>query len=256
MRLPFVISVPHCSYSIPDHIRDTIALEQREILESTDIGTREIFSNIPVRVALWARWSRLVVDLNRSASDRSEKGVVPLRDYYKRKVYRDGLEPDDNEIQKRIEEYYRPYHMRLLEAINHPDVKILFDCHSLTNIGPPGAPDPLEWRKDIILGNNGDLKGNEKPGMGEITCPPSLIQKIKDILKGHGFSVAINYPYSGGYITTHYGGILKKKNRFAIQIEVNQGLYVEKDSMHVDVATAGDISNRLQKAFREIARVV
>ena len=60
MRFPFAISVPHCSYNIPPEIRPTLALTQREILESTDLGTRELFTNLPVRVTLWARWSRLV----------------------------------------------------------------------------------------------------------------------------------------------------------------------------------------------------
>ena len=254
MRLPFVISVPHCSYTIPDEIRNSMALNHREIIESTDIGTREIFTSVPVRVALWARWSRLVVDLNRAPSDRGRRGIVPLIDYYRREVYRKGREPDDKEVEKRIEKYYRPYHKRLLEAINDKDVVMLFDCHSLTNIGPPGAPDPLQWRKDIILGNNGDYKGNEQSGMGEITCPSSVLMMIRDILVEHGFSVSINYPYSGGFITTHYGHIMMKTRRYAIQMEINQGLYLDRDNMQVDMITAADISIRLQKVFREIAR--
>jgi N-formylglutamate deformylase len=71
-----------------------------------------------------------------------------------------------------------------------------------------------------------------------------------------GFSVSVNQPYSGGFITTHYGLELVKKGRMAVQIEINQDLYVDSETLQLDRNKLGDIANRLQLIFREIARKI
>jgi N-formylglutamate amidohydrolase len=223
------MSVPHGSFLIPEDIRPSIALMQSEILESTDLGTREVFTPLPVRVALWSRWSRLVVDLNRDPQQRDPKGVVPEVDYYGRTIYREESRPSEDEVERRLKQYYWPYHNRLKEAIKDPEIGVLFDCHSLTGIGPPGAPDPLKWRKDIVLGNNGE---------------------------NSGFSASINQPYSGGFITTHYGHELAKEGRMAVQIEINQDLYLDSGRLRLDRNKLADVVQRLQQVFREIARML
>jgi N-formylglutamate deformylase len=253
LRLPFVISIPHCSLLIPDHIRPSIALTERQILECADMGTREIFTQFPVRVALWARWSRLVVDLNRSSLRRDPNGVVPEVDYYKRKIYKQNFSPDEEEVQTRLRDYYWPYHHRLKEAIQDCEIKVLFDCHSLASIGPPGAPDRLKWRKDIVLGNNGDHKGETNPSLGTITCPAETLLMMKEVFSRSGFSVSINRPYPGGFITTHYGTELARKGKMAVQIEVNEGLYLDNANLRLHMDKMADASKRLHQAFREIA---
>ena len=254
MRLPFVISVPHGSFQIPEDIRDSMALTQREILESTDLGSREIFTQLPVRVALWSRWSRLVVDLNRDFRQRDPRGVVPEVDYYGRNIYREEGRPEENEVERRLKAYYWPYHNRLKEAVENPEIRALFDCHSLVRIGPSEAPDPLRWRKDIVLGNNGNPKGEPDPSLGDITCPAEVLQMMKKVFINAGFSVSVNQPYSGGFITTHYGLKLVKNGRMSVQIEINQDLYADSQSLQLDRNRLGEISNRLQQIFREIAR--
>ena len=254
MRLPFAISVPHGSFLIPGNIRSSMALSQREILESTDLGTREIFTQLPVMVTLWARWSRLVVDLNRDFRQRDPRGVVPEVDYYGRNIYKENDRPEEEEVERRLRVYYWPYHHRLREAIENPDIKILFDCHALSLIGPPGAPDPLKRRRDIVLANNGNRKGELDSSLGDVTCPPESIRMMKEVLYKSGFSVSINQPYSGGFITTHYGHELIKMGRMAVQIEINQDLYVDKASLQIDRNRLADVANRLQQVFREIGR--
>jgi N-formylglutamate amidohydrolase len=49
---------------------------------------------------------------------------------------------------------------------------------------------------------------------------------MEDIFKRNGFSVSLNHPYSGGFITTHYGEQLVAAKCFAVQIEINQDLYM------------------------------
>jgi N-formylglutamate amidohydrolase len=254
MRLPFTVSVPHASYQIPEEITPTLAFTQRDIMQTTDLGAREVFTSLPVMVALWSRWSRLVVDLNRDSEERGPRGVVPLSDAHGRNVYNEGEFPEDMEIERRLKAYYWPYHFRLQEAIQNPEIKILFDCHSLAPMGPSGAPDPMKWRKDIVLANNGNPRGEKDPSLGEITCPSNTLHMMKEVLNDSGFSVSVNQPYSGGFITTHYGHELVEREKMAVQIEINQQLYVDEETRQVDRFRLGDAANRLQKVFREIAR--
>ena len=253
MRLPFAVSVPHSSYQIPEEISPTLVSTQRDIMEATDLGAREIFTSLPVMVALWSRWSRLVVDLNRDSKDRGPRGVVPLKDFNGRNVYKEDGLPEDEEIERRLKVYYWPYHYRLQEAIQNPEIKILFDCHSLAPMGPSGAPDSMKWRKDIVLANNGNSRGEKDPSLGEITCPSNTLHMMKQILNESGFSVSVNQPYSGGFITTHYGHELIERGKMAVQMEINQQLYVDDETRQVDRFRLGDAANRLQKVFREIA---
>ena len=253
MKLPFAISVPHCSSLIHEDIRPSIALTDKEIRESTDLGTRELFTRLPVRATLMAQWSRLMVDLNRDPHQRDSRGVVPDEDYYGRRIFKENCRPGEEEVERRLRKYYRPYHNRLKAAIQGPDAKVLFDCHSLTRIGPPGAPDPQKMRKDIVLGNNGDHKGDVNSSLGETTCPMATLKMMREVFKGTGFSVSLNHPYSGGFITKHYGEGLVGKGKMAVQIEISQDLYLDDDSLFVCPDKLADISKRLDRVFKEIA---
>jgi len=197
-----------------------------------------------------------MVDLNRDHRQRDSRGVVPEVDYYGRNIYVDNHRPDKEEVERRLKNYYWPYHHRLKEMIRASEIKILFDCHSLSRIGPPGAPDPQQHRKDIVLGNNGDHQGDVKPSLGELTCPAETLQMMRGIFKESGFSVSINDPYSGGFITTHYSGELIKKGKMSVQIEICQDLYLERGGLAVHRDNLADISTRLNQVFQEVAKRV
>jgi N-formylglutamate amidohydrolase len=254
MKLPFAISVPHCSFHIPADIRPAVALTEREIIESTDIGTREVFTQLPLKAEIWAEWSRLVVDLNRDPLQRAVRGVIPDVDYYGRKVYRETLYPKGEEVEIRLRKYYRPYHDELRKQIEGPEIKALFDCHSLSRIGPPGAPDPLAQRKDIVLGNNGNHRGDVKTALENTTCPKEILRMMKEAFNKAGFSVSLNHPYPGGFITTHYGLDLVKKGKMAVQIEINQDLYLDPEGSEPLPDRLENVRARILRSFEEIAR--
>lgn len=249
MKLPFVISLPHCSSLIPQELRAAVALSDHEIYESTDIGTREIFGLLPVNVLLGAPWSRIVVDLNRGPQQRGPRGVIAEVDYFGRAVYRAGLSPDQNEAENRLREYYWPYHSRLKEALLRPDMKGLIDCHSLNGIGPQEAPDRGKKRKDIVLSNNGDQAGDRDPALGTITCPAETLHLMGQAFQRAGFSVALNDPYSGGYILKHHGQEAMKRGKMAFQIEINQDLYVEPSKRQLVPEKLGDVRARVLKCM-------
>jgi N-formylglutamate deformylase len=254
LRLPFVISLPHCSGRIPEEIRPTLMLSEEQIEESTDVGTKEIFGSIPAKAVVCARWSRLLVDLNRGPDQQSAKGIIALKDYHGRTIYRNGCIPNKQETESRVIEYYRPFHNELKAALDDSNIIGLFDCHSLNGIGPLEAPDAGKKRRDIILSNNGDEKGNENPAFGKTTCPAETLHMISTAFRKAGFSVSINDPYAGGFITIHYGQKLAGTGRIAVQIEINQDLYLEPGSGQLAEEKVKSIRAKVFSSFEEITR--
>jgi N-formylglutamate deformylase len=255
MKLPFLITLTHCSSRIPEDIRSALALTDEQIRMSADLGTWEIFGSMPVKGVLCSRWSRLVVDLNRSPHQRDPKGVIARVDYHGRKVYAAGRAPDEKATEQRLEKYYFPFHKRLRELLESPDIIGLFDCHSLNGIGPVGAPDPGKKRKDIVLGNNGDQSGNINPTLGRTTCPAEAIRSIKEAFQRVGFSVAINSPYAGGFIATHYGQEFRETGKIAVQIEINQDLYLDPICMRPIPEKLESVRWRVHQSFHEIGHL-
>jgi len=256
VRLPFVISLPHCSGEIPARIRPDVVLTQAEMVDSVDVGTREIFGCLPAERILCAQWSRLVVDLNRSPDQRGAKGLVVRVDYHGRTVYGPHAAPDEKEIQDRLTAYYQPYHRQLQASLQLPKIKGLLDCHSLKGIGPPEAPDAGKKRKDIILGNNGGPNGEVNPVRGEIICPSALLNFMKQVFEDAGFSVSLNVPYAGGFIATHYGRTLVANGQMALQIEINQGLYVDPLTEKIMPSKVTDVRTGIFECLLKVGKAI
>jgi N-formylglutamate deformylase len=249
MPLPFVISLPHCSSRVPEAFLPAMALSPTEIIESEDIGTAEIFGQLPAEGIIEAHWSRLVVDLNRSPKHEGPKGVLASVDYHGRPIFRPGKKPDAAEVKHRIARYHRPFHRRIQRALNNPAVAGLFDCHSLREIGPPEAPDAGRRRKDIIIGDGSDLSAGRPP-----CCPEATLQIICRCFAEAGFSVGVNDPYAGGFITVHYGTKLSAQDRFALQVEINQGLFADEGELRPDETRLRVVAQRIGGVFQEMAR--
>ena len=61
------------------------------------------------------------------------------------------------------------------------------------------------------------------------SCAPALTEQVEISLRRLGYTVARNNPYSGGYVTQHYGR--PAEGVHALQIEVNRGLYLDEASL-------------------------
>ena len=253
MTYPFILTLPHCSSRVPEDIRPTLAFDEQGIWEAIDLGTRELFGEIPAVNVLCARWSRFVVDLNRSPRRRDAKGVIARIDYQGRAIFLQGHEPDREETKRRLETYYHPFHRELSRALNDPAVKALFDCYSMNGTGPRDAPDAGSRRRDITLSNYGNTRGAMEPGLGAITCPPETLHAIKEAFEQCGFSVSLNYPYRGAYIMYHYGHRFKETGKISVQIELNQDLYLERPSLKLIPSRLAEVKERMSEAFANIS---
>lgn len=249
MQLPFILSIPHCGIQVPPDLRSDIALSDDGITESVDFGTREIFERLPAAGVIAARWSRLVVDLNRGPDQYDAKGIVALTDYDGQTVFRRGREPTRPQIDERVARYYRPYHDRLSGLLLTNDVLGLIDCHSLNGTGPADAPDRGRKRSDVVLSNSGDARGDQRSTEEPLTCPGELFRLAAAAFEDQGFSVALNTPYRGGYIVRHYGARLRSSGRFAIQVEMNHDLYMMRPAVVPNPQRIEDTSRRVARAL-------
>ena len=78
--------------------------------------------------------------------------------------------------------------------------------------------DPGRKRVDFVLGDRG----------GE-TCAPVVIETVETSLKGMGFKVTRNAPYSGGFTTRHYG--VPATRIHVLQIEINRAIYMDEKTV-------------------------
>lgn len=142
-------------------------------------------------------------------------------------------------INRRIDDFYTPYHNTLTETIIHIKQKfgfvILLDMHSFTNMG-----DASNYSICLGAGNNRN--------------DPVL----KQIFQKHGFSIASKHPYKGGYITRHYGSM---QNVQATQVELNYSEYLQdgyRDTESFPVIDQKKFSrcrNAFHKALTEFALI-
>ena len=255
MTYPFLISIPHCGSRVPPEIRSLMALADDEIYDAKDLGSDVLFEALPARQIIKAEYSRLVVDVNRDPENLGPKGVVAKTDYRGREIYLAGHYPDEAAITKRVRDYHAPYHEKIQKALADQEIRGLFDCHSLNGTAPVDAPDAGQKRKDIILSNNGNPQGGPDPQLGEPTASREMIRSVKAAFEAAGFSVSINRPYQGGFITVRYGRKLFKQGGFAIQIEMNQDLYLGATSLDLDPEKIRSVRDRIFSAFESIKKL-
>ena len=92
---------------------------------------------------------------------------------------------------------------------------LLIDCHSMPSVGGPMERDAGRARVDFVLGD-----------CHATSCDRSVITRAERALRDLGYAVARNTPYSGGFVTQHYGR--PGDGLHALQIEINRALYMDE----------------------------
>lgn len=221
-KKPILISIPHAGNVVPEEVQDAVLLSEHELLGYTDLYTDQIFNIDDVHV-LKNDISRVIVDVNRAPDDISHEyemaaeGVTVHTTWDGKKVYQ--KEPSQEVVDQLIRKYHDPYHEQIDSIIPH--VRFMIDGHSYLPVGPKLKKDSGEERPDINLGN-----------MNFSSCSRKHTVFFREYFEDHGYSVRINFPYTGKYILGHHC----HRRRIppflvpGIQIEINQGLYTEPDT--------------------------
>ena len=132
------------------------------------------------------------------------QSVVPQQTAYGQLLYREL--PFPGQVQDRIDEVYRPYHERLefllKEVIDQFGYVYLLDLHSFAG--------PIV--DQVCLGNRNGR-----------TCSDRLMTAMESAFTIHGYQVARNHMFNGGYITRHYGEMAGVE---ALQVELRYHNYL------------------------------
>ncbi len=241
--MPVVFASPHSGADYPADLLAASRLDPVTLRRSEDCFVDEIFGAAPHHGAplVRARFARAYVDVNREpyeldpgmfedalpsyANTGSPRVVAGLgtiarivasgEEIYARKLR-------FAEARARIERCYRPYHQTLSRAIAATRERfggcLLIDCHSMPSAGRPGERDPAAERVDIVLG---DCYAS--------SCAAPVIDEIETMLRELGYVVTRNLPYSGGFVTQHYGR--PAQGVHALQIEINRALYMDETAI-------------------------
>src|SRR5690606_16340315 len=150
---------------------------------------------------LAARYSRLVIDLNRPPDDENlypgqdTTGLVPVDTFRREPVYR-GEPPDAAERARRLDAYWRPYHDALAAEIARlrrlHDHVVLWDAHSIASELPR-----------FFSGRLTDLNFGTAGGR---SCDPGLIAAVlAPVERQQAYGWVLDGRFKGGYITRHFG---------------------------------------------------
>lgn len=222
---PLLMSIPHVGEFIPEEI----------LMQLTSVGSRiadtdwyldrlyNFSGELGIHV-LKANYSRYVIDLNRSPDNASlypgqdVTELVPTSTFAKEALYAEELMPNEDEINRRQENYWKPYHGKLSAILS--DIKrrygyvILFENHSIKSVVPRFFKDKIP---DLNLGTSGGT-----------SCAVSLKDALVGALKdNYQYSLAVDGRFKGGYITRNYG--VPSENIHTFQLELSIATYMNEE---------------------------
>ncbi|MEX0807823.1 MAG: N-formylglutamate amidohydrolase [Dongiaceae bacterium] len=264
--LPIVVASPHSGTDYSAEFLAASRLDRDRLRRSEDAFVDEIFARAPALGAplLKANFPRAYVDPNREAFEldpamfndplpawantRSPRvaaglGTIPRVVASGEEIY--GGKLCFAEATSRIDRFYRPYHAALTELVVETRERfgycILIDGHSMPSVGGPGERDRGTRRTDIVIG---DCFGT--------ACANIVSTRARETLERLGYRCAYNDPYSGGFVTQHYGRPLDFVH--VIQIEINRALYMDELAIR-PTDNLGGLAMHMDDVVRALAAI-
>ena len=216
-----LVCMPHIGTEIPAELQASFVPRALDV-EDTDWHLARLYDFLPAMgvSVLQPRYSRYVIDLNRPPDDTlmypgaANTELCPTHFFSGDKLYKAGQETSLQEVQRRREMYWQPYHDALatelarIQAIH--GFALLWDAHSIRSHIP--------W---LFEGKLPDL--NIGTASGEAAATTITLAVAGEI---NGFTHVVNGRFKGGYITRHYGQ--PAQHIHAIQLEKCQSLYMQE----------------------------
>lgn len=216
-----ILTMTHSGRHLPPTLEHRLTAAAREIPD-TDWHLPRLFqfSGGLDCTVIRANYNRLVIDLNRPPDDaplypgRVGGELCPEYLLSGEAVYYSGQEPDDAETNRRLRQYWNPFHETLRHEIRrihdlHGFV-VIIDCHSIASQSYPRA----EGHAALNLATYGGK-----------SCDAELQSRITATLEDSTFTHTINHQFTGGYITRHYGNPAEQVH--SLQIECAQDSYMD-----------------------------
>lgn len=249
-KVPFVLSIPHRGTEFPDELKEIYVPELQQVLDDTDWFLEKLYDFAPALgiTTIYAKYSRWVIDLNREPDSkplyddgRIITALCPTTDFFGKEIYKQkDFEPDDAETQRRLKNYFRPYHQKIDEIINNLKDEfgqvLFWDAHSIRRNVETIRQEPFP---DFILGNN-DGK----------TADGKFIETTLNSLKSSDWQINHNDPFKGGFLTRSKGK--PQNNIHALQLEMSKDLYMDAAELSYDGEKAEKVKMLLRKTFENL----
>lgn len=245
-QLPLLVSLPHDGTALPDDIAARLTATARGVPDTDWFVSRLYdFALAMGASVLVPRYSRYVVDLNRPPDDvslypgQNTTGLCPATGFDGEPIYLPGQAPSADEVQARVQRYWRPYHEALageLERLRAAHGRaLLWEGHSIRSLVP-----------FLFEGRLPDLNLGTAAGA---SCTAATQARLEAVLAGQGdYTWVSNGRFKGGYITRHYGQPARGVE--AIQLEIAQCCYMDETAARYEPALA----SRLQPLLGDLLR--
>ena len=241
---PLIVSMPHAGTFVP-HSAGARFSDVAALRPDTDWHMPRVydFADALGATTIVATHSRYVIDVNRPPGGenlypgRDTPQLCPVDTFDCQPLYREGAQLSSEEISRRVERIWKPYHRALEREIARVreahGFAILWDAHSIVS----RAPRLFEGRlADFNLGTADDA-----------SCDPELSRALIDALKRHSdFTSVLNGRFKGGYITRHFGR--PSESIHAVQLEMAQCLYMNEAPPY---AFREELAARIRPILRE-----
>ena len=237
-RVPVIYSAHHASHDFGE-FSDCVALTNEQKIRFSDYGTEQ---TVPLNglAAVIAERSRALGDLNR---DPDDPGRFQEQDYAKptrHQIWKKGLELNEADKKYADDNFYKPFHDKLLELLRQRDqltFVVAWDNTAHYEIGRNESGDQITM-KPFILSNRGKeesaLPTEEEP----VSCDPRfmelLAKSLAEELKKRSLpsEIHLNLVYKGGYVCSTYSTARNRK-----ELE-EKGITAEVQSLQIEYDTA------------------
>ncbi|CAD5297371.1 N-formylglutamate deformylase [Bosea sp. 62] len=220
---PLVLSMPHPGTGLPVEVAAHLNARGK-LVEDTDWHMRQLygFAERFQPTIVEAGLSRFVIDLNRDPAGvslypgQATTELVPTTTFDGAPIW--NTAPDEAEIARRREAYFRPYHDALAAEIAHAKAQhgfcLLWDCHSIKSVIPRLFPGTLPT---LNLGTNSGA-----------SAAPTVEAAAAQAMAGSAFTQVVNGRFKGGWITRHYGQPATQVH--ALQMEIALSAYLDDEA--------------------------
>lgn len=236
-----LVSIPHSGEDVPAEFWPMLSADLATMREDVDFRVDALVDIEALQQAgvgvLVAHVHRVCVDLNRDEKNcilfwmQNTQGVPQVKE-----------RPTAEYEQELVDRYHRPFfevYTSLLRELERrlPGPVPVVDLHSM-----PSRPTAYHMKQNPHQRlTRAEFCISDQHGK---TCAPAFIARFGELLRSQGFSVAVNDPYVGGFVTTFV-------NRFRtnnIQIEINRAVYMDEEKKELIAAHV----QRLRPALTEV----
>ena len=250
--IPILLATPHAGRDYPATLMQDIKISATQLLRLedryVDVLTKECVSQyVPTIIA---RMPRAIIDLNRSADEidadmvvgldwndvayptqktRGGLGLIPRRLNGAGEIWKNPISTAT--LRQRITNIHEPYHNYIESVMDNMvqkfGVAILLDIHSMPSLKNNYDKKAAQW----VIGDRYGASSNN-----------IYSDLVTECLQQKGYELALNSPYSGGYILARHGN--PKKRKHALQIEIDRMLYLDNDNRE-PIKNAANISHEI-----------